>query len=571
MKIILARTAGFCMGVRRAMELAVDAAGECPAPVRTQGPLIHNRHAVELLESRGVSVLTKTETPSDGTVILRAHGVSPREREELAACGAKLVDATCPHVLLSQKRIAEETGREVVLVGDPEHPEVKALAGAAKTMVYLISDLEGAERVRPEKDFIVIAQTTFNRRLYEEMAAILQKRFPGCKIFDSICNATESRQEEARELARKVDAMVVVGGLHSANSRRLAEVAREEGCPALHVEQADDLDPDFFARAKTVGVTAGASTPGWMTQQVIDRLESLGTPGLAWYLRRILRGAARARLVTAAGAACLCLAMSEFMGMGVARWDVTLMVSAFFFTAYSLNRREPPEETRGIVHVDAFYHQHRRAIWIGALAGFFLNISLAWKLGYEMAALIGTANIFAVLYAVPFLPKSFRFRRLKDFPASKDLLVAAAWACVLVGALALSAEKFPTLRNLAGSGGIVFLLIFAKTVMLDLRDIEGDHLIGLETVPVLIGKARAVRLLYLIHLFLFGLILFLGASGIVVSFGLLLALVPLYGAGALSLLARSRFQGEAHCQLVINGQLLLCGALAIAWRCGLSL
>jgi (E)-4-hydroxy-3-methyl-but-2-enyl pyrophosphate reductase len=273
MKIVLARTAGFCMGVRRAMEIAEKAGRNEETPVYTHGPLIHNAQAVEFLESQGVRAVESVEGLARGRVVIRAHGIPAQEEARLKELGFTTIDATCPRVTASQRRIAQASrkGRSVVLVGDRDHAETVGLAGHASTPVHIISSEAEAREVSVESPFCVLAQTTFNAATYARICAILRERDPSCTVYDSICRATAERQQEARELAADCDALVVVGGRHSANTCRLAEIAREAGKAAFHVESAEELDTEALAGFERIGVTAGASTPAWVTETVIDR------------------------------------------------------------------------------------------------------------------------------------------------------------------------------------------------------------------------------------------------------------------------------------------------------------
>lgn len=277
MKVEVARTAGFCMGVTRAMEMALSAAQSGVRPLYTLGPLIHNRQAVETLEAQGIgSVESPEDVPPGAGVIIRAHGVRPEVRAALEARGAKIIDATCPHVLASQRRIAEQSaaGRSVIIVGDHDHAEIRGLVGHARGPVTVISSIEELAKVDMPAPLCIIAQTTFSEIAYGEITAEARRKFPGITVFESICSSTEDRQREVRELAARVDAVVVVGGRHSANTLRLVELASQSGRPVVHVESVEELKLADLRGAKTVGVTAGASTPSWVIRDVIDKLSS---------------------------------------------------------------------------------------------------------------------------------------------------------------------------------------------------------------------------------------------------------------------------------------------------------
>lgn len=263
------------MGVRRAVELALQAARTAPAPVYSWGPLIHNRQVIEYLQREGVGV---TETvPAAGTVVIRAHGVTPEVLAKLAAGGIHVVDATCPHVIASQQNIrrASSEGRRTVIVGDPAHPEVIGLAGHSVTPVRIIATLEEAQTLQPAGAFFLIAQTTFKDTLFQEIATCLKGRFPGCEVFHSICSATSHRQREARKLAEAVGTLIVAGDPGSANTRRLAEVGREAGALVWLVEGAEELPAEELRALPAIGLTAGASTPDWVIEAIQQRLRAL--------------------------------------------------------------------------------------------------------------------------------------------------------------------------------------------------------------------------------------------------------------------------------------------------------
>jgi (E)-4-hydroxy-3-methyl-but-2-enyl pyrophosphate reductase len=275
MKVELARTAGFCMGVTRAMEMALEAARGGLRPLYTLGPLIHNSQAVEALRAEGIRIVEDPEeVPPGAGVIIRAHGVRPEVRAQLESRGARIIDATCPHVLASQRRIAERSaaGASVIIVGDRDHAEIRGLVGHSRGPVAVVSSVEELARTSLPPPLCIIAQTTFSESAYAEIVAEARRRFPGIAVFESICSSTEDRQREVRELSARVDAVVVVGGRHSANTMRLAEVARSSGKPVVHVESAAELEVAALAGAKLVGVTAGASTPSWVIGEVVDKL-----------------------------------------------------------------------------------------------------------------------------------------------------------------------------------------------------------------------------------------------------------------------------------------------------------
>jgi len=277
MKIVLAQTAGFCMGVRRAVDMALSLVRKAQkdGPVYTFGPLIHNPQVLDRLASQGLKVLSSVPDRAEGTVLIRAHGVAPRVREGLAAAGLSVMDATCPRVAAVQEVLSrlKAEGRPAVIFGDPDHPEIQGLVGHAPEQAMVIRTPDEARKIPPQKGMGIVSQTTQDKAAYAAVCRVLTSRSPGAEVFFTICGATEKRQNEARDLARTVDAIVVVGGRDSANTRRLHGVASQTGALCFHVEDPRELDLPLLASLDRVGITAGASTPRWVIREVCRELE----------------------------------------------------------------------------------------------------------------------------------------------------------------------------------------------------------------------------------------------------------------------------------------------------------
>jgi 4-hydroxy-3-methylbut-2-enyl diphosphate reductase len=275
-QVEVAKYAGVCYGVERALGLAEDAAGH-GRPVHTLGPLIHNPQAVASLRERGIEVAAGLGEVDEGMLVIRTHGVDPAIIESARAKGLEVVDATCPFVTTAHESAAKlrEEGYRVVIVGEADHPEVEGIlawAGGEALVIEEVSDIP--ERLGTRKIGVVV-QTTQSRSRLEAVVEALLPRVSELRVFNTICSATGKRQQSADELARKVDVMVVVGGRNSGNTTRLAEICQEVNPRVHHVETADELDPSWFEGARVVGVTAGASTPDEQISGVISAIEAI--------------------------------------------------------------------------------------------------------------------------------------------------------------------------------------------------------------------------------------------------------------------------------------------------------
>ena len=278
-QIVLAESAGFCYGVRRAVELAEEKAAR-NTPCVMLGPIIHNRDVVERLAAQGLGAVDSPEQVPEGCgVIIRSHGESRAVHEDFARRGIEIFDATCPNVTHIHNIVAqaEERGRQPVIVGTIDHPEVLAIAGWCRSPLILsgAEDLEkwlNEDKKRINLPLSFVSQTTSTKKIWEDCVKKAKKLCTNAEFFDTICGATSKRQEEARQLAAQCGLMVVVGDRQSSNTRRLAEICREQCSDVLLIERAEDIDPSQLLQADMVGITAGASTPAWIIKEVIDKM-----------------------------------------------------------------------------------------------------------------------------------------------------------------------------------------------------------------------------------------------------------------------------------------------------------
>lgn len=276
MKIILAKRAGFCFGVKRATQMAFEAAGK-EQNTFTLGPIIHSPQVVQKLEEMGVGVVKDLSGVADGTVIIRSHGVLASEMEEAHEKQLEVVDATCPFVKKAQEHVKylSEAGYDVLVVGDADHPEVQGIVSYGQEKVYVVASGEQVRKLPKMGKMGVVAQTTQSFDNLKSVVTECLRRGGEVRVFNTICDATAVRQQEATELAHQVDCMIVIGGYNSANTRRLAEICTEIQPKTYHIETASEIDGSWFQGVETVGVTAGASTPKWIIDEVMDRLEKV--------------------------------------------------------------------------------------------------------------------------------------------------------------------------------------------------------------------------------------------------------------------------------------------------------
>ena len=281
MQVTVAKSAGFCFGVQRAVDTVYEQVEKGICPIYTYGPIIHNEVVVQDLEERGVQVLEGKEDLgqlTEGTVIIRSHGVGKEIYDLISAKGLNCVDAPCPFVKKIHRTVEKESaaGRQIIIIGNDNHPEVEGIKGWCHHPALVIESAEQAEALNlPEGTKVcIVSQTTFNYKKFKDLVEILDKKRYDRIVVNTICNATEERQTEARQIAGKVDAMIVIGGSHSSNTQKLFEICRKECENTYYIQTVHDLDLEVLRSTGLVGITAGASTPKKIIEEVQKRCQN---------------------------------------------------------------------------------------------------------------------------------------------------------------------------------------------------------------------------------------------------------------------------------------------------------
>ena len=272
MEVITAKTAGFCFGVKRAVEKVYDQVNQGKKEIYTYGPIIHNEEVVADLESKGVKVLESKEDLQNlahGTVIIRSHGVGKEIYRDIEE---QLVDATCPYVRKIHRIVREksEQGKQIIIIGNDTHPEVEGIKGWCVHSAIVVGDQKAAEKLclPQDQEICIVSQTTFNYNKFKNLVEIIDKKGYDIDVINTICSATEERQLEAGELADKVDAMIVIGGKSSSNTQKLFEICKTNCVNTYYIQTLDDLELYSLPPVKCVGITAGASTPNYLIKEV---------------------------------------------------------------------------------------------------------------------------------------------------------------------------------------------------------------------------------------------------------------------------------------------------------------
>lgn len=578
MEFLLANSAGFCSGVRKAVDITLNASAAKEGKISTLGPLVHNPQVIELLNHREVTCAENIEDIHEGLVIIRSHGVAPQVKLELDKVGLKYLDATCPKVGRAQAMASEyaDAGYHVLILGEPEHAEVRGLKGYGGencTVIQSAQDLDGLPRY---EKVCLIAQTTQNLEEFELVTKCLTQLYPDVVIKNTICAATRKRQDEIRELAPRVNAMVVIGGRNSGNTKRLVHIARDEcNLPTFWIETDEELEEIDFSPYIKIGVTAGASTPSWIIERVMHRLremEERSKNPLVAKARRLVRVLVISHAYTSIAAGALCYLAGALLRIDF-QFSFFALVFSYVLAMHVLNRftESGADKFRDDPVRMQFYKDHGKVMLILGLASMLVSIALSFMIGVFAFFIILAASILGVIYSVKVVPKKFfslfGFRRLKDIAASKNFFVASAWAVVSIFPL-----FFIQVQKHYGTTLAVFFFLFAATgvrsIYMDLSDIASDRLVGRDSVPIVIGEKNTRNLIRVFVVFEFVFMYmatFLNlfpTIGYIVSFWILIEFIII----EYLLPERTTRPSLAARDIMVDGHFILAGLVAWIWN-----
>ena len=555
------------MGVRRAVDMVLDASTRYQEPIFTYGPLIHNPQVLQMLEEKKIFRIEKIPEKGSGIVLIRAHGVPPEDQAALKNAGFTVINATCPRVLRVQviiNRYAKK-GYATIIAGDKDHPEVIGLLGYARKKGYAVDSMEALFSLPRFENAIVVAQTTQNISFYKGVKAWCQAHAPHYRIFDTICGSTGKRQSEIRMLAEENDAVIVVGGKESGNTRRLAEIAAETGKPTVHVEDASEINYETLSRAKSIALTAGASTPNWIITDTYRKIENslqkrhALKAGLYFFRDFLLK----TNILASAGAGSLTYACSRLQGNDrnfhhalIAMLYVLSMQIMNNLFAIRSDRYNHPKRA-------LFYKENHAYLWILAIlsggAGLYLSF-LSGPVSFVLLLIMSLLGLSYNLKIIPISAKKGKIASIKDIPGSKTILIVIAWGTVTC--LLPAVVDHGNLLSVA----VVFLLatglVFGRTAFFDILAIQGDRITGKETLPILIGEKQSFNIIKYTLVFEIGLIIAAISVDLLVNKAFFLAFIPFCMFLLIRFFEKDRLVSGEHREFIIEFLLIATGLLS---------
>jgi (E)-4-hydroxy-3-methyl-but-2-enyl pyrophosphate reductase len=552
--------------------MVLDAPNKHVNPICTFGPLIHNPQVLDLLREKEISTLERIPEHATGTVLIRAHGVPPQTKQDLKKAGYKIIDATCPRVIKVQTIIQKHAQKNYasIIIGDKDHPEVIGLLGYAEGKGFVVDNLDDLDSLPSFEKAIVVAQTTQNTLFYEEIKRWANHKFPHYKIFDTICDSTAKRQAEVQNLADSVDAVIVVGGQNSGNTKRLAEISKKTGKPTYHIETESEIDVDALSEAKCIGITAGASTPNWVIKKIYRTLEALPykkKQGLQRVIFPIQRVLLLTNIYVSIGAGCLCYACIKIQGITNNLHHVLIsmlyVLSMHIFNnliGTKADRYNDPDRS-------SFYNKNKILLAFLAFVAGGIGLMTAYSVGWIPFLILLGMSIMGLSYNLRLIPKRFaydKYSRLRDIPGSKTVLIAMAWGIVTSVLPRLSVSGDIHLNT-----AIIFLwslsLVFVRTAFFDILDMQGDRIVGKETIPILLGEKRALRLLKTILAINFGILFVSSAFQLISSLGFALLICPAFVFIMLSAHERGYMLPGIRLEFLVESNFVMAGVMTLVW------
>lgn len=569
MSVIVARTAGFCWGVRRAIDKVLNELKKSQGPFKAYGPIVHNPQVLEALRDRGVEECLDISRikNEDGTLFLRTHGISVEELDILSRLPVKLSDLTCPRVARALALAGKYTaaGRDIIILGDADHAEVKALKSYACGKAAVIAGTDQIKNLPALEDPVLISQTTQNEKLFSKVVQVLQGIYPDLTVCNTICGSTDRRQEELRKLCPKVDCVVIVGGRSSANTKRLTSIASEEGLPAFQIETAEELDQEELTGFLRILLTAGASTPGWSIRKVREKLlEIQGSRKPVGKLMKFIRILVFTNIHLVLAAASIGAAGGIILD-GFPWWMKSIPAVLTIYAIHTFNGiLESGQSKFTALGRQKFIRQNRTRLFLISLISMIASLVISFIYGYTWFLIVFAVWILFGLYSMPLLvlektPISW-FRTL---PGSRDIMFAGTWSLLLAFLPHAGSGRSITEGSAWLWAAALFLLLTARSLILDLVDILGDAFVGRETIPNNLGIKKSKNLLYSC-LLASGLIPLIGVFILNLKFSFLGFIAsPLFVAIASIWLKKQSFPSEVSVRLVVDSGLFLAGALPL--------
>jgi len=511
MKIKIAENTGFCMGVRKAVLDIVNVINKSTETIYVLGPLIHNPQTVSILQSRGIITINSINDIENKIIAIRTHGIPKESLWILKQNASKIINLTCPRVARVQgivKKYSRE-GYFAIIIGDDHHAEVESVKSYADDGVIVISSVEDIKKIPDGLKYIVVAQTTFDECLFDEITGILKRKYHNILIFNTICDSTHKRQSDVINAIKEgIDTLVVVGGKNSANTQRLAQIGKNSNIKTFHIESEEELHDEDFKNSNYVLVTAGASTPGWIINNVLEKLYAISNKNenpFLYFIMHFFEIAIRLNLISSLASFFMSLLIEKIAGV----WSTYKLpsLSAFFiFIMYAVNNYFLKDTLKITNPYKYKLHKNNHFIILAStIAAIFISFIITFTIQNYVYLLVYyvillTGMIYSSSY-FKFLINKYSPSLIKTIYSIKSIPANIGWIIITLFLPVLYAFQFINFNEIHIGiilSLIVFLsyLIISRNLLLDFIGFNGDLIIGNITLPIIVGLSRAKYLFY---------------------------------------------------------------------------
>ncbi|MCX8122961.1 MAG: 4-hydroxy-3-methylbut-2-enyl diphosphate reductase [Spirochaetes bacterium] len=514
MKIKVAENTGFCMGVRKAVLDIVNEINHSEESIYILGPLIHNPQTVSILQSRGLITIDSFGNINNKIVAIRTHGMPKESLRILKEKASRIINLTCPRVARVQgivKKYSKE-GYFAIIIGDDHHAEVESVKSYTDAGVVVISSTDDIDKIPKAIKYIVVAQTTFDENLFEKITQILKSKYDNLLIFNTICDSTHNRQSDVINAIKEgIDTLVVVGGKNSANTQRLAKIGKNSNIKTFHIETEDDLHDEDFMNSKYVLVTAGASTPGWIINNVLEKLYSISNKyesPIKHVLMRFLEIATRLNLLSSIASFFMSLLLEEILGIW-SSYKFPLLSASFIFLMYAINNYFLKDTLKITNPFKYKLHKNNHFVILTATVALILFSMIITFLINDYVSIIlyyiilFTGMVYSTSY-MQFFIKKYLPSFIQTIYSIKSIPANIGWITITLIIPLLNAyqNNKDQLNTYFIISLILFLsfLIISRNLLLDFIGFSGDLIIGNITIPIILGLKKAKFIFYILSI-----------------------------------------------------------------------
>jgi len=494
MKIELAKHSGFCVGVRNAVNKIVKEINNCDDNILIHGPLIHSPQTVEILEKRGLKIIKNDVNINNQIVAIRTHGIPRQEYKEIKKNAKRIINLTCSNVAHVQGIVKKYSlkGYFTIILGDKNHAEVKGISSYASGKFFVVSSTDDIINIPDAEKYILVSQTTLDFDFFYKTTYVLKEKYKNIVILNTICNATDDRQTDLLLAVKNgVDAIIVVGGKNSANTKRLVQIGAENNVKTFHIETEDELNHDDFTDVKYVIITAGASTPSWIINNVLEKVYEINfrnKTNLLYLLKSFIEFIIRTNIFSAIITIIMTLTILPCR-IYECNLIIPLVSSAFIFLMYSINNLFRPFEMKlSKPFKYNLYKKHKCLLLILTIVALIYYLYYSLQTENKTAILYSVALVSGFIYAIPKVAKiasNNSIKLVRIIFGIKSVVTSIGWVFVaLVIPFIIKPYNFYQFLSIFL---IIFSIVFIRNLLLDLIDYHGDLLLGIETFPTIFG------------------------------------------------------------------------------------